>query len=184
MDRDGEWSDKEQIRCLSIEETEAFGENRGVRRWGGRQWWQKGRERGSVFVNLMYLISFAVSESSRGWSNSGSKERAGEREESRLMQQNKGAVAPRRSQCLFLHPPLPPPFLCPLSSFYFFSVLLQLQFNVFLNDLNTETTHKHNGMRNFLCALSPLKKFIVQWLWVSWTSWQNVLEGQNLVASV
>lgn len=122
MDRDGEWSDKEQIRCLSIEETEAFGENRGVRRWGGRQWWQKGRERGSVFVNLMYLISFAVSESSRGWSNSGSKERAGEREESRLMQQNKGAVAPRRSQCLFLHPPLPPPSCarCHLSIFFLF----------------------------------------------------------------
>ncbi len=71
-DRDGEGSDKERIRCLSIEEMEASG-RRGEE--GDEEGGSGGEERGEArrggvggerVVNPMYLISFAVSESSRG----------------------------------------------------------------------------------------------------------------------
>lgn len=82
------------------EEGGSGGKERGEIGRGGDGWW---RGEGRV-VNLMYLISFAVSESSGGWSNSGSKERAGEQgKKSRLMQQNKGAVSLRWLQLQFLH---------------------------------------------------------------------------------
>lgn len=68
---------KKPICCLSVAETGALGKREGRRR-GGREWRQIGRGRevvvivvvgggaGGVVVNPMYLISFAVSESSRG----------------------------------------------------------------------------------------------------------------------